>query len=50
MKIHIVGAEVYANIRTDGRTDRWSDMTKLTVALRHFAKTLQTCHILNVET
>jgi hypothetical protein len=50
MKIPIVGAEVYADRRTDGQTDRRSDMTKLTIALRHLAKTLQTCHILNVKT
>jgi len=33
MKIHPVGAELF---RVGGRTDRETDMTKLTVACRHF--------------
>ena len=34
MKVHAVGAELF---HADGRTDRPSDMTKLTVTVRNFA-------------
>ena len=35
MKIYPVGAELF---RSDGRTDRQTDTTKLTDAFRNFAK------------
>ena len=39
VKIRLVGAElVYADGSTDGRTERRTDMTKLTVAFRNFVK------------
>jgi len=42
MKIHPVGAELlHAVGRTDGRTDRQTDMTKLIVAFRSFANAPQ---------
>jgi hypothetical protein len=34
MKIRLVGAEMF---HADGRTDEWTDMTKLIVAFRNFA-------------
>ena len=34
MKIGPVGAELF---RADGRTEKWIDMTKLTVAFRNFS-------------
>jgi hypothetical protein len=34
MKIRAVGAELFL---TDGQTDEWTDMVKLTVAFRDFA-------------
>jgi len=37
MKIRPVGAEFHADRQTDGRTDRQTDMTKLTVTFRNFA-------------
>jgi len=38
MKIHPVGAELFRAIgRSDGRTDRRENMTKLIVAFRNFA-------------
>jgi hypothetical protein len=38
MKTRLVGAEVFhADRRTDGRTDRQTDLTKLLVAFRNFA-------------
>jgi hypothetical protein len=38
MKIHLVEAELcHADGRTDGRTDRQADVTKLMVAFRNFA-------------
>jgi len=42
MKIRPVGAELfYADGRTDGTTDRWTNMTKLIVAFRNFANALK---------
>ena len=39
MKIRIVGSELFhAEGRTDERTDRQTDMTKLKVVFRNFAK------------
>jgi hypothetical protein len=39
MKIRPVGAEVFhADSRTDGRTNRRTDMKKLIVVFRNFAK------------
>jgi len=38
MKIRQIGAELlYADTWTDGRSNRWTDMTKLIVAFRNFA-------------
>jgi hypothetical protein len=34
IKLHLVGNEFF---HADGRTDRWTDMTKLIVAFRNFA-------------
>jgi len=47
MKIRAVVTEFY--MRTDGRTDRrntdrWTDITKLTVALRSFANAPKNCY------
>jgi hypothetical protein len=39
MKIRPVGVELfYADSRTGGRSDRWTDMTMLIVALRNVVK------------
>ena len=38
MKLLLVRAEFYVDRRTDVRTDRQTDMTKLGVAFRNFAK------------
>jgi hypothetical protein len=35
MKIRPVGAEFHADRQTDGRTDRQTDMTKLTITFRN---------------
>jgi hypothetical protein len=37
MKIRPLEAEFHADRRTDGRTDKQTDMTKLTVTFRKFA-------------
>jgi hypothetical protein len=44
MKLRQVGAELFhadgqTHSQTDGRTDRQTDMTKLIVTVRNFAKT-----------
>jgi hypothetical protein len=45
MKIRPVGGELFhADERTDGRTDRQTDMTKLTVAFRSFVNAPKKFH------
>jgi hypothetical protein len=41
MKSHAVGAELFHVLRL---TDRWTDMTKLTVDFRNFANAPKNCH------
>ena len=44
MKLLLVGAEFCVHKRTDVRTDRQTDMTKLGVAFRNFANSAQEGH------
>ena len=46
MKIHPVGAELF---HADGRTDGWTDMTKLIVAFRNFLSNNTHTICINVE-
>jgi len=45
MKIRPMGAEFHADRQTDGRTDRQTDKTKLTVTFRNFANAPKMQHI-----
>jgi len=45
MTIRPVGAEFHADRQTNGRTDRQTDMTKLTVTFRNFANAPKMQHI-----